>query len=488
MKNLAVNWYEGLFLRPQHLQSMERHWNETQHLSNLWSNPYSYGLYSIEISKEAIGNNQFEVRTLEARMRDGTLVSLKEGQEPDRISLKERQEGSEVVSADLKEAFEKQPVLLVYLAIPKLNLGRINTASDTALEPRYLQQNSQVHDENRGIQEEPIQYRRLNAKLLLSTDDLSGYEVLPIARIKRASEGEAAPQLDDAYIPPILSISSWPEMGLGVVRGIYDIIGQKISVLSQQVINRGMVRGSSDPGEAERVAMLDRLNEAYVTLGLIAFSRGVHPASAYLELCRIVGQLSIFGPERRAGEMPPYDHDDLARIFTFVRRRIEELIYVVRDYEFQQRFFVGLGLGMQVSLESRWFNSDWQWFIGVKKEELTQQEIRDLLSPGQLDWKLGSSRQVEILFQRRSQGVQLSPLDRPIRALPASRDWVFYEVDKGTPAWRDVQETQTLAMRLRDSLITNLDRLQGERDIVVQAGNRRAKLQFALFAVPTNRT
>jgi type VI secretion system protein ImpJ len=142
---------------------------------------------------------------------------------------------------------------------------------------------------------------------------------------------------------------------------------------------------------------------------------------------------------------------------------------------------------MQVTLEPRWFHSDWQWFIGVRKGDLTVQEIRDLLSPGQLDWKFGSSREVERLFQQGAEGVQLVPVDRVLRALPVRQDWIYYEVVRhDRPAWRDVQQTQTLALRLKDSLILNRDRLQGETQLVVTARGKRVTLQFALFAVPEN--
>ena len=69
--------------------------------------------------------------------------------------------------------------------------------------------------------------------------------------------------------------------------------------------------------------------------------------------------------------------------------------------------------------------------------------------------------------------------------LPTGEDWTYYDVPRtDSPAWRDVQETETLAMRLKDSLIVNLDRLQGERQLVVRAGGRQVTLEFALFAVP----
>jgi type VI secretion system protein ImpJ len=320
---------------------------------------------------------------------------------------------------------------------------------------------------------------------LLSTQDLSGYEVLPIAQIRRASEEQAIPRIDPDYIPPVVSIIAWPPLGRDIVRAIYDIIGQKIEVLSLQISNRGIGLEGRDPGDLDRIMMLAELNVAFAALAVLAFAQGVHPFVAYTEMCRIVGQLSIFGPKRRTEDIPAYDHDDLAGIFKEIRQRIERLINTVRDYEFEQRYFVGVGMGMQVTLEPKWFNSDWQWYIGVNKGELSEQECRELLSAGQLDWKFGSSRQVEILFKHRAEGLRLNLVDRTIRALPSRGEWIYYEVDrKDSPAWRDVQETQTLAMRLKDTLIVNADRLQGERRLSVSLRGKKVTLQFALFAVP----
>jgi type VI secretion system protein ImpJ len=487
MRHPPVHWHEGLFLLPHHLQSLERHWGEALYTGQQWDEPYNYGLHAFTYSQEALANNQLEVGVLKARMRDGTLVDLDVGEEPDRVDLKGGVTGLAKAMASLGEAFAKETVVRVYLAIPKLQMGRENVARASAPgEARFAAIPREVDDENRTNKAKELQFRRLNVRLLLSTQDLAGFELLPVAQIKRASEGEAVPHLDSDYIPPLLEIGTWPGLARDIVRAIYDMIGQKMDTLSQQVINRGLARDTRDPGDADRIAMLERLNEAYCTLGVLTFASGIHPLTAYVELCRIAGQLSIFGPERRAVEILPYDHDDLARIFKHIKLQIERLLYALRDYAFQQRYFIGVGLGMQVSLEPQWFNSDWQWFIGVDKGDLSVQECRDLLSPGQLDWKFGSSRQVEYLFTQRAEGLQLLPMDRPIRALPARANWLYYEVNQSndSPAWRDVRDTQTLALRLKDSLIVNRARLQGDRKLVVSARGKPVTLQFALFAVP----
>ena len=486
MKNLPVHWYEGLFLRPHHLQAADRYWTELIQTSSRWNCAYDYGVYAFEFSKEALANHQLDVQVLKARLRDGTMVDLELGQQPDRVDLKPPIGEVSTLVAELSEAFQNESLIRVYLAVPKLKLGRNNTAThEQDGSTRYFETRLALADENRGGHEQEVQLREMRVKLVLSTQDLTGLELLPIAQIKRASEGEASPELDADYIPPVLSINSWPALGGDIVRALYDVIGRKMEVLSQQISSRGMGRDSHDPGDLDRISMLEKLNEAYATLSILAFAQAIHPLVAYTELCRILGSLSIFTEERRAVDIPAYDHEDLARIFKEIKIRIEDILRSVRDYEFEQRYFLGVGLGMQASLESTWFHSNWEWCIGVKKGDLSVPECRNLLSPGVLDWKFGSSRQVENIFLRRSEGVHLRPLERTIRALPVRPDWIYYEVvQNDSPAWRDVVATQTLAMRLKDSLIVNKDRLQGEREIVVAALGQKVRLQFALFAIP----
>jgi type VI secretion system protein ImpJ len=487
MRNLPVHWHEGLFVRPHHFQAADRHWSEYIQTSEQWDHPFNYGLRVLEFSKEALANHQFEVHRLQARMRDGTLVSLDSGQEPDRLDLKQPIGELQKAMAELADAFEVQSVVRVYLGVPKLQMGRGNVQGEDAPVggARYSETTVSVQDESDGGNDQDLQLRRLNVRLVLSTEDLAGYELLPIAQIRRASEGEATPQIDREYIPPVMTTEAWPGLSRDIVRAIYDVIGQKIEVLSEQLLNRGVGVETHDPGDSARIAMLSQLNQAYATLSVLAFTPGVHPLTVYTELCRCAGQLAIFSPQRRTQNIPGYDHEDLARIFKHIRVQIEQLINSVRDYEFQQRFFVGVGMGLQTTLEPRWFNSDWQWYIGVRLGDISPQECRELLSPGQLDWKFGSSGQVEMLFKNRMPGLELIPVDRAIRALPARPDWIYYEVSRRDgPAWRDVQATQTLALRLKDSLILNQDKLQGEKTLAVSARGRRVTLQFALYAVP----
>ena len=122
MRYLPVHWSEGMFLRPQHFQAADRFWTELTQTSARWDNPYNYGVVAIELSEEALANYQVQVTRCHARMKDGTLVVLDAGQEPDRV--------------DLKEAFQNQSEVRVFLAIPKLTLGRANVGSPGSADSR----------------------------------------------------------------------------------------------------------------------------------------------------------------------------------------------------------------------------------------------------------------------------------------------------------------------------------------------------------------
>lgn len=484
MRHPQVSWHEGQFLRPQHFQAADRYWDEMARLSGDWSLPANYGIRSLEFSREALAHNQFELRYLDARMRDGTIVRLESGQEPDRVNLNADQTTAAAV-ADLTEGFDESAAITVYAAVPGLKLGRQNTSAEGSSETRFQEETLLVADEHDGGNDQEIRVRHLNVQLRLSTQSLSGYEVLPLVRLRRAGAEQTSAEPDPEFIPPLLAIEAVPGLGKDIIRGIFDVVSQKIEVLSQQIRNRGVGFESRHPGDLDRLLMLSSLNESVAVLRNLAFGNGIHPLTAYIELCRVVGALAVFAPDRVVPELPLYDHENLGFIFRRVRLEITRLLNTVQEYEYEQRFFTGVGLGLQVSLKSEWFHSSWDWFVGVRKGDLTAEEVRQMLSAGQLDWKLGSSRQVEQLFQNRAQGLEIIPLERQIRALPSDQDWLFYDIPRQqTPAWQDVQVTETLAMRLRDSLILNFDQLQGQRSLEVSVRGKRASIEFALFAIP----
>ncbi|TWU56295.1 type VI secretion system baseplate subunit TssK [Rubripirellula reticaptiva] len=487
MQNLAVHWHEGLFLRPHHLQAWDRHWHESNAASDRWQNPYSYGLASISINADALALGFFQLDGVRARMPEGTLVELAVGESTERVDLRAGFAAAPTGATSGENAtipINSRDIVDVFLAVPRLQLGSSNVAEgDQGEGARYRQLQIHVPDETDGASVEPVIFRRVNAVLMLSTDDLTGYDVLRIARVKRGTVGGAIAELDDRFVPSLMDCAAWPQMRQRLLRPIHDLMLLKIELLSKLVNDHSLGMDADQPGDLQRILMLQTLNQAAAVIGVLAQSSGVHPWAAYVELSRVAGALDLFSESRALQSIAAYDHDSIGPLFYALRARIESRIASVGRSAYQQRYFVGAGLGMQVSLDPLWLTSDWQCVLGVRRGKLSASGLEKILSPGLLDWKLGSARQVEALYSKRAMGLELKPLREVPRSLPSQSDWSFFEIGGSGPAWTDVLDTGTIAMRLREQLIEDPRQLSGSQTLKVRIDSHSASLQFAVFAI-----
>lgn len=466
-----VHWHEGMFLRPHHFQAAQRNFFYLSQRGEKWDLHYNWGLRAVDLDLDALSNYRLVVRALRARLRDGTLVSIPE-------------DGA-LTPLDLKAAFEGNNNVTVYLAVPIANLGKANVAAGGSADGvRYLLDTQDLEDENTGVNPQPIQLRLLNLKLLLSTQDHAGYEVLPLARIEKSQRAEATPQLDETYIPPVLACESWKPLWAGIIQTIYDRIGKKIELLSQQVVSRGITFDSVAQGDQLIFSQLRVLNEAYSVLSVLAFAEGLHPLEGYTELCRIVGQLAIFGATRRPPDLPRYDHDDLGACYYRVKQYIDMLLNILVEPEYKERGFIGAGLRMQVSLEPSWLESIWQMFVGVQSPLSTEENIRLLTRAGQLDMKIGSSDRVDEIFRLGQAGLKFAHSPRPPRALPSIPGLVYYQINRESQLeeWANIQRSLTLALRLNENLIVG--NIQGQRVLTIKTRGQSTTMQFTLYLVP----
>jgi type VI secretion system protein ImpJ len=463
----AVHWYEGMFLRPQHFQAAQHYHTQLVHRSARWDVHYNWGLRTLDLDLDALANSRFVVRALAARLRDGTLIVT-----PDDGSLP---------VLDLKNAFGRDGTVTVFLAVPVLQAGRPNVATNGTA-ARYLVESLELEDENTGLNPHPFQVRLLNLTLLLSTQDHAGYETLPIARVRKADRAEALPQLDESYIPPLVAADAWPPLAAGILQPVYHRLGKKLELLSSQVVSRGITFDSQGQGDRLLFEQLRVLNEVYALLDVLLFAQGVHPLPLYVELCRLVGRLAIFGAPRRPPELPKYDHDDLGTCFWRVKQHLDGLLDIVVEPDYKERPFVGAGLRMQVALEPAWLEAGWQMFVGVQSP-LPAEQCVHLLTRG-LDMKIGSSERVDEIFRQGQAGLRFTYSSYPPRALPVQPGLIYFQVDRESQAaeWDKVQRSLSLAVRLNENLIVG--NIQGQRTLTIKVGGQTSTLQFTLYMVP----
>ncbi len=470
MTSKAVHWDEGMFLRPQHFQAAARHdqWLLHQHIG--WSQHYYWGIHRLIIDPDALASGQFVVRELEARLRDGTLVVLAELTYP--------------LSLDLQPVLQQNARVEVRLAVPRLRPSSANL-EQPGQPGRFQVLTLPIEDENTGTNPQPLKFQALQARLLTTAGDEAGYEVLTLARLTKADRPEAPPEIDPDYIPALLSSAAWRGLQEDILQQLYFRLRKKSELLAAQVVSRGITLDSRSPGDAVKVAQLRILHEAAAVLDATAFIPGIHPLEAYRDLCRIVGQLAIFAPDRRCPELPRYDHDDLGRVFQELKRLLDRLLNQVEEPVVLERTFVGEGTRMVVSLDRDWLQSDWQMFLGVRVPQLSSADcVRLLTRPEKLGMKIGAADQVERLFRRGEPGMMFTPASNPPRDLPAG--WTYFELSREPQAdWQKVQDSLSLAIRL--DLKRALGNFEGQEQVTIETESEVATFRFTLFVLPATR-
>lgn len=469
MSNLPVHWAEGLLLRPHHFQAAERALRDDIAASEDWNVGYAYGLREVALDDEALLGWRAVVKTCHARFRDGT-----------RIRYTRAANETATLSATIpKDAFDQEKSVLVSVAVPTLQLGRRNATSPESRDAtsRYLVESQRVADENVEGSAAEVHVRRHNARILIGNQAATGYETLPILMLRRGGMAEAAPEPDPDYIPPVLACDAWPPLQ-EILRRVTDRVEGLAGGLATQVLDRGIAFESGHREDLERLFRLYALNSAHGYLYNLPYVRGIHPLPAYMELCRLVGMLALFRGERRMPEVPRYDHDDLGFCFRAVLRLLE-----VEEGGPQpiKRPFIGAGLQLQVRLEPEWLNPQWVFFIGVESK-LPFREVNNLVR-GELKMKVGSTRQVDLIFNSGRAGVELIPEHEAPRALPG-KNWTYWKVAEDSTAWQDVAQTLGLGVRIDESHVEG--RIDGQQTILVRSHDgREAAMTFALWAVPT---
>jgi type VI secretion system protein ImpJ len=472
MSHRAVQWEEGMFLRPHHFLAAQNHASQLAQQSEKWDHHHDWGLRSIDLDLDALANYRLVVRSLEARLRDGTLVTVPQDR---RVSEK-----------PLKEAFQGRDTVTVYIGLPVMSPGRPNISSSASAESsaRYSVDNLRIEDENTGVNPQLIKVRIPNLKLLLSTEELGGFDLVPIARLNRSDRAEATPQLDTTYIPPVLACDAWKPLQADIIEAIYDRVGKKLETIAAQVTSRNIGFDTHAQGDALIFAQLRELNEVYSLLSVAAFAEGIHPLSMYIELCRFVGQLSIFSAARRPPDLLRYNHDDLGGCFYRVKQYIDALLDIVVEPEYKERPFVGAGLRMQVALEPAWLSTAWGMYIGVQSQ-LSPEECMRLIE--KLDMKVGSSERVDQLYRFGQAGLAFGHTPLPPRALPAAPGLIYYQINRESQSseWDSSQRSLSLAIRLNEGLIAG--NIQGQKVLSIRDGGAVTTLQFTLYVVPRER-
>ena len=417
-------------MTPQHMQALMLHLEERFRENRLAARPYNWGISRLEIDRAALKNFRFKVHILDAELDDGTRVRI-----PDETDVPVR---------DLTQAFEDGGrVLQVYLAVPELKPRSPNIPSDTtdAAVTRYQLLVSELTDENTGSDPRAVEFRRLQARILLGSEDTAGYYTLPLAHVTLSGEADPVPTLVPSYVPPMCRVAASDTLH-EMLKDLTNMLGAKSRALGEQTAERRITfGGEGGGGDAEMLWKLYVVNGALAVFRQLIRTPSLHPFDAYLALNRLIGELAIFDRGRVPPQLPEYDPLDLGARFEAVIQHARRLVDAILPTSFMRRAFDAVGEGLRCPLDEAWIARRATFFIGIEsdlEEEVIEKRMRVL--------KLGAPRDVSRIRSDRLSGIDKVRVSRVPTELPDRENLRYWQVQPHGDFWTSAQEERCVVL------------------------------------------
>jgi type VI secretion system protein ImpJ len=277
-------------------------------------------------------------------------------------------------------------------------------------------------------------------------------------------------------------------LSVKVLQYIYDRIGRKVEKLAGLAVSSETSLDSLESLTQKGTlsfAQLRVFNEALAYLSNLAFVEGIHPLPAYLELCRLVGQLSIFHASRRPPDLPRYNHDDLGGCFYAIRNYLDELVDIAVEPDYDEADFIGRGLRMQVDIKPTWLDKNVPMYIRVTsplEPDLCAKKLEDLGT------KVSSADRVEMIFRRRDVGLQFMQVPTTLLHQTLPRDagpsnyFTYFQINRELQQneWQAVESSKTLAIRFKEDIIVG--KIEGERELTLRLSSDMT-FRFKLYVL-----
>ena len=396
----AVQWHEGMLLRPQHFQQADR---RIEHLFSYYLGTMSthpWGVLEFSYDKAALVTGLVRILDLEAVLPDGLALSLHQGA-GENLSLN---------LASYDEDLKKRPMTL-YISVPEYREGKANAAGEMS---RFRSCEKQMaFDENTGDDGVSVPTLHPNVSLVLSEVWPSQGGCLPLLKLQKI---ENAYQILE-FIPPPLKVATDSSLGI-LCNTLVRRIREKAAFLSERLSSQ-----SSDFMSAEGENALKAFSGGLLPLEAMIGAGVCHPFEVYLQLTNLAGHLSTLFAGQLAPSFSPYDHNDVRESFLQVIRFCEEMLdriqegYYLAAFTLENRIF-------SLTLQPSWMKP--QLIVGAKASaKMSEKDVIEWISQAVIatEDSVGPCREKRILGASRTIISEVEEL----KLMPA-RDVVLFSV------------------------------------------------------------
>jgi type VI secretion system protein ImpJ len=425
--NNKVVWSEGLFLRPQHFQQQDRHFERYVETRCQALIPHSWGFTELEIERDLLSIGKFGLRRAAGVFPDGTPVRM-----PDDDPLPS--------PIDIGPQVRDQ---VMYLAIPLRRAGALDVdrASSADGLARHDVREIEARDATSGSGETALlEVGALKTRFLLASDVTQAYACIPLAQVVECRADKHV-VLDDTFIPTVLDVRA--------ARRLATFMGELLGLLHQRgdaLGGRVAATGRGSSAEIADFLMLQAINRYEPLLAHCVDSGTLHPEDLFRICVSAAGELSTFtASSKRPPKLEGYRHDQLRESFEPVVVALRAALSAVLEQSAipipieSKKFGISVATVADRSLYTK------AVFILAARADVPAEELRRRF-PSQL--KIGPVERIRDLVNLQLPGVPVHAVPVAPRQIPYHAGFVYFELDQTHELWGQLPSSGGVAMHV----------------------------------------
>lgn len=414
-----ILWGEGLFLRPQHFQRQDLYHEARLTEFSRAVHPYLWGIRKLKIDTDALASGILRVAELSAILPDGELVNAPGCDElPDPVNL-----------AEIDNVGNG---LTFYVALPYLRDFGPNFSAQretTGQVLRYYQHDEAAPDLYTNAIESELSVLKKSLRLLSDRDNREQTISIPVARVRANSSGGY--ELDQAFVPPSLSIKAAPQIFLQV-RRLMEILQAKAQALYgyHREPSQNIVEFRS--GDIASFWLLHTVNTAFASLQHLYHHPALHPERLFHELLTLAGQLLTFSKAYSLADLPIYNHANPGPEFIKLDQIIRELIETVISARYFNIALAEVKPAFHLGrIDSEKVTSNAAFYISVAAD-MPPAELVEAV-PQRI--KIGAPDDVEKIVSSAMPGVRLMAAPQVPASIPVRPGCYYFSVEPHGPLY-----------------------------------------------------
>jgi len=434
-----LEWYEGVFLRPQHFQYQDNLYKARITSLTAFVDPYHYGVEQVSLNENALANNIVLFNQLRWRTHDGEILDIGQNAIVESRSIEE----------DIRELGDKTTIYVGMRKIKDDYRNSLQTEKNLELsrleKPRFVYKNNiaAVYDIYRENSREELRFLTYNLQIFFSEEIAlaSEFDLIPVARMRRVG---ARMVFDTQFVPPCINLLDHTPLKKHFDNFLTEVV-QRIEEkdLTELVEAKGILeaikQNSISTILASALAKLDAARE----------TGRISPYAFYSLVTDMLFSLSIYRKNDNPGKLISREKE-----LRYQHYHPEELMRRLISYwkVCMDELTGGVDLEVEMEFDGSYFNA------GFKHNEFDRcqhfyLEIRTTLPKDYVEEvigeniKIGSRQGLPRLVSRSLPGIELKRLDVSGNSrIPIKSGSVYFELDTMGELWKQAREEENISV------------------------------------------